>query len=114
MGNSQAIVYVKGVPAAVLTRHAQAGASHYTMQYLSEYLAKKPCYMVCYQMPPRPEPYFCDHLFPFFESILPEGENLERICRELKIDENDRFEQLLRLAGHDSIGDVTVRAMNQQ
>lgn len=109
MKDSKGIVYVKGVPAAVLIRHEQAGVRHYELQYLPEYLEATPCHTVCYQMPPRQEAYYSEHLFPFFESLLPEGENLERICRELKLDEQDRFSQLLRLAGHDTIGDVTVR-----
>lgn len=109
MKEEKVIVYVKGTPAAVLTRHSQKGSRHYELQYLPEYLEQPTCHMVCYQMPPRQEPYYSEHLFPFFESLLPEGENLERICAELKLDEQDRFSQLLRLARHDTIGDVTVQ-----
>lgn len=109
MKDQRATIYVKGIPAAVLTRHAQAGERHYELRYLPEYLAHAPCHMVCYQLPPRAEAYYSEHLFPFFESLLPEGDNLERICRELKLDEHDRFSQLLRIARHDTIGDVTVR-----
>ena len=109
MKKEKVIVYVKGTPAAVLTRHSQKGSRHYELQYLPEYLEQPTCHMVCYQMPPRQEPYYSEHLFPFFESLLPEGENLERICAELKLDEQDRFSQLLRLARHDTIGDVTVQ-----
>lgn len=109
MKEKQAIVFVKGIPAAVLIKHAQAGKQHFEMRYLNEYLERTPCHMVCYQMPPRVEPYYCEHLFPFFESLLPEGANLECICRELKLDEEDRFSQLLELARFDTIGDVTIR-----
>ncbi len=109
MKEEKVIVYVKGTPAAVLTRHSQKGSRHYELQYLPEYLEQPTCHMVCYQMPPRQEPYYSEYLFPFFESLLPEGENLERICAELKLDEQDRFSQLLRLARHDTIGDVTVQ-----
>ena len=109
MKEEKVIVYVKGTPAAVLTRHSQKGSRHYELQYLPEYLEQPTCHMVCYQMPPRQEPYYSEYLFPFFESLLPEGEKLERICAELKLDEQDRFSQLLRLARHDTIGDVTVQ-----
>lgn len=109
MKEEKVIVYVKGTPAAVLTRHSQKGSRHYELQYLPEYLEQPTCHMVCYKMPPRQEPYYSEHLFPFFESLLPEGENLERICAELKLDEQDRFSQLLRLARHDTVGDVTVQ-----
>lgn len=114
MKGKRAIVYVKGTPAAVLTRHSQAGAWHYELQYLPEYLEQPTCHTVCYQMPPRQEAYHSEHLFPFFESLLPEGENLERICDVLKLDEHDRFSQLLRLARHDTIGDVTVQEVNAE
>lgn len=114
MKGNRATIYVKGIPAAVLTRHAQAGARQYELRYLPEYLERPACRMVCYQLPPRQEAYYSEHLFPFFESLLPEGENLERICRELKLDEHDRFAQLLRLARHDTIGDVTVREVGAE
>ncbi len=109
MKEEKVIVYVKGTPAAVLTRHSQKGSRHYELRYLPEYLEQPTCHMVCYLMPPRQEPYYSEYLFPFFESLLPEGENLERICAELKLDEQDRFSQMLRLARHDTIGDVTVQ-----
>ena len=114
MKESKAIVYVKQIPAAVLVKHAQPGPQQYELQYLPEYLGAPPCHMVCYQLPPRPEPYYSEHLFPFFESLLPEGENLARVCYELRLDENDRFSQLLRLARHDTIGDVTVQELVEE
>ena len=104
-----AIVYVHDMPAAVLTKHAQPGAHRYELRYLPEYLHREQPERICYHMPPRPEPYYAEHLFPFFESLLPEGDNLEHICRVLKLDEDDRFGQLLTLACHDTIGCVTVR-----
>ena len=111
--SGRAIVYVKGEPAAVLIKHELQGDMRYEMRYLPEYLERTPCHMVCYQMPPRAEAYYSAELFPFFESLLPEGENLQRICQELKLDEDDRFAQLLRLARHDTIGDVTVHPWNE-
>lgn len=114
MTGNKAIVYVKNIPAAVLVKHCQAGASYYELQYLPEYLERTPCHTVCYQLQPRLQAYHSEHLFPFFESLLPEGENLVRICHELKLDEHDRFAQLLRLARHDTIGDVTVREIIEE
>lgn len=102
------MVYVKGEPAAVLIKHALPGDKRYEMRYLPEYLERTPCHMVCYHMPPQEAAYYSAELFPFFESLLPEGENLQRICLELKLDADDRFSQLLSLARHDTIGDVTV------
>lgn len=113
MKDSKAIVYVKNVPAAVLIKHSHPGKPSYELQYLPEYLERTPCHMVCYQMPPRAEAYRSEHLFPFFESLLPEGENLQQLCRKLKLDEHDRFAQLLQLACHDTIGDVTVQETDE-
>lgn len=113
MKDKRAIVQVKKVPAAVLIKHAQPGPRRYELQYLPEYLEHTPCPTVCYQMPPRLQPYYGEHLFPFFESLLPEGDNLLRICRELRLDEHDRFSQLLRLARYDTIGDVTVQEIQE-
>lgn len=114
MSSRKAIVYVKGVPAAVLSKHPHLGQRQYELQYLPEYLKNAPCHPVCYHLPPRPEAYYSEHLFPFFESLLPEGESLEYLCRVLKLDEQDRFSQLLRLARYDTIGDVTVREQNEE
>ncbi|MBR5330760.1 MAG: HipA N-terminal domain-containing protein [Akkermansia sp.] len=114
MSARKAIIYVKGAPAAVLSKHPQPGPQRYVLQYLPEYLKSAPCHPVCYHMPPRPEAYYSEYLFPFFESLLPEGENLAYLCRALKLDEHDRFSQLLCLAGNDTIGDVTVRRIDEE
>lgn len=108
-----ALVLVKNVPAALLTKHAQPGAQRYELRYLPEYLQRKPCHMVCYHMPPRPEPYYSEYLFPFFSNMLPEGEFLKTVCRSCKLDETDCFGQLVFLARYDSIGDVTVQEITE-
>lgn len=113
MKKREAIVYVKKVPAAVLTRYEQPGSQRYELRYLPEYLERSPCHMVCYHMRPRPEPYYGAELFPFFTSLLPEGENLQQICRTFRLDEEDYFSQLLFLAQNDTIGDVTVKEVRE-
>ena len=44
---------------------------------------------------------------PFFEGLLPEGEMLEGLLRQRKIDRNDLFAQLVAV-GADTVGAVTV------
>lgn len=48
-------------------------------------------------------------LFPFFYGLLAEGANKNLQCAILRIDENDHFTRLLRTAGEETIGAVTVR-----
>jgi HipA-like protein len=48
-------------------------------------------------------------LFPFFSGLLAEGINKDIQCRLLKIDEEDDFTRLLRTAGEDTIGAITVK-----
>ena len=114
MSTRKAIVYVKNTPAAVLCKYPQPGLQRYELQYLSDYLKTSPCHPVCYHLPPRQEPYYSEHLFPFFESLLPEGESLAYLCRALKLDEHDRFSQLLCLARYDTIGDVTLHEISEE
>ncbi|MEI7582557.1 HipA N-terminal domain-containing protein [Runella sp.] len=48
-------------------------------------------------------------LFPFFSGLLSEGINKEIQCKGLKLDENDDFGRLLRTAGTETIGAITVK-----
>jgi len=53
-------------------------------------------------------------LFSFFSGLLSEGINKDIQCRLLKIDENDDFTRLLKTAGEDTIGAITVKAITDQ
>lgn len=44
---------------------------------------------------------------PFFEGLLPEGENLEELLRSRKIDRSDLFGQLLAV-GQDTVGAASI------
>lgn len=46
---------------------------------------------------------------PFFEGLLPEGENLEELLRTLKIDRRDYLGQLLAV-GQDTVGAASIHA----
>lgn len=48
-------------------------------------------------------------LFSFFSGMLAEGINKEIQCRLLRIDEEDDFTRLLKTAGEDNIGAITVK-----
>lgn len=59
-------------------------------------------------MPVRQQVWEFDRFPPFFEGLLPEGFQLESLLRQLKIDRDDYFNQLLAV-GRDMVGAVTVR-----
>ena len=58
----------------------------------------------------RTEPYQFGGFPAFFDGLLPEGEMLEGLLRQHKIDAHDRLAQLL-VVGGDLVGAVTVEAM---
>lgn len=61
-------------------------------------------------MPVRTEPYLFNGFPAFFDGLLPEGEMLEGLLRQHKIDAKDRLAQLLAVGG-ELVGAVTVEAM---
>lgn len=59
---------------------------------------------------PKSKPYYeAPVLFSFFMGLLSEGINKEIQCRLLKIDEEDDFTRLLKTAGEDTIGAITIK-----
>ena len=64
---------------------------------------------ICLAMPKSRPEYDSPYLFPFFAGLLSEGINKEIQCRLLKIDEADDFTRLLKTAGEDTIGAITVK-----
>lgn len=51
--------------------------------------------------------------FPaFFDGLLPEGQQLEGLLRQNKIDRNDNFSQLMAV-GEDLVGAVSVKPMDE-
>ena len=82
----------------------------YRFTYDTAYLASSDASSVSLTLPLRSEPYESPVLFPFFYGLLAEGILKDTQCRTLKLDENDHFDRLLKTAGFDTIGDVTVEA----
>ena len=76
--------------------------------YDADYLADPDAPSISLTLPKRREPYTSSTLFPFFYGLLAEGVQKEIQCRQLRIDEADPFGRLLRTAGSDTIGAVTV------
>jgi len=77
-------------------------------QYRFEYRDGYPGEPVSLTMPVRQQVWDFDRFPPFFEGLLPEGFQLESLLRQLKIDRDDYFSQLLAV-GRDMVGAVTVQ-----
>jgi serine/threonine-protein kinase HipA len=60
-------------------------------------------------LPKGQQVYQRKDLFPFFFGLLAEGINKNIQCRLLRIDEDDNFTRLLKTAGEDTIGGITIK-----
>ena len=96
----RATVSVMGEPAGLLEEH---GAGRFVFRYLETYAG----HPVSLSMPVSAKELSFDRFPPFFEGLLPEGDMLEGLLRQRKIDRGDLFSQLLAV-GEDVVGAVTV------
>lgn len=96
----RARVYVCGQPAGVLEQHE---AGRCVFRYDDGYTGEP----VSLSMPVRQRQHEFEGLPPFFEGLLPEGDMLEGLLRQNKIDRDDLFSQLVAV-GADVVGAVTV------
>lgn len=101
-------VYVKGTEAGTLTENDNGS---YSFEYESSYFVNTSMPEVSLTLPKTQMKFTSDYLFPFFFSLLSEGANKEAQCRLLKIDEKDYFGQLLATTSHDTIGAITIKAI---
>jgi serine/threonine-protein kinase HipA len=76
---------------------------HYRFTYAPSYAGEP----ISLALPVQPEPYEFDRLPPAFEGLLPEGQQLEALLRQYKVDRHDLFTQLV-LVGADVVGSLTV------
>lgn len=96
----QASVYVKEELAGFLE---ETGGGDFVFRYLESYEGSP----VSLTMPVSNRIFTFDRFPPFFEGLLPEGEMLEGLLRQRKIDRYDLFSQLVAVGG-DTVGAVTV------
>lgn len=105
MDKKKAEVYYNGKLVGLLSKES----SKYYFQYTDEYLKNENNPGISLTLPKRKEPFISEYLFPFFYGLLAEGDNKKLQCRILKIDENDHFTRLLKTAGKNTIGGITVK-----
>lgn len=98
----KAKVYVKGIESGTLTELVMG------REYLFEYLEDYDGPVVSITMPIKEKVFKFSEFPPFFEGLLPEGNQLEGLLKLKKIDKNDYFSQLMAV-GSDMIGVVTVK-----
>jgi HipA-like protein len=103
---AKAGVYNNSVLAGYLEKR---GPADYHFEYESGYWANPLWPSISLTLPKTQQAYDSPMLFPFFSGLLTEGINKEIQCLLLRIDENDDFTRLLRTAGEDTIGAITVK-----
>ncbi|MEP0860266.1 MAG: HipA N-terminal domain-containing protein [Ignavibacterium sp.] len=102
----KAKVYNFGIPAGELIE-IEPGRK-YKFVYYNDYKGKP----ISLTMPVNKKEYEFDEFPPFFDGLLPEGVQLEALVRQMKIDKNDYFSQLV-CVGKDLVGSVTVEEVTQ-
>jgi HipA-like protein len=103
-------VYNNGLLAGFLEK---IDASRYVFTYTTEYFVNPNLPAISLSFPKTKQTYEGKELFPFFYGLLAEGINKDIQCRLLKIDENDDFTRLIKTAGEDTIGAITVKELTE-
>lgn len=99
----QANIFYKEILAGILTENDEG----YEFRYLPEYLSTETAKAVSLTLPLQKEPYTSPILFPFFDSLIPEGWMLDVALRSTDISILDRMSLLLTCC-KDCIGAVSV------
>jgi serine/threonine-protein kinase HipA len=86
--------------------------SGYYFKYSDDYLNDPSSKSISLTLPKHKKEFFSSNLFPFFHGLLSEGYAKTLQSRKLKIDESDYFTRLIKTAGSDTIGCVTVEEIN--
>ena len=103
---TKAEIYNNGVLAGYLEKR---GPEEYLFTYENNYWLDTSLPSISLTLPKTQQTWQSSALFPFFAGLLAEGINKDIQCRLLKIDERDDFTRLLKTAGEDTIGAITVK-----
>lgn len=102
-------IYNNGVLAGYLERDQDG---KYIFRYEDAYYNSEKTTSISLTLPKTQQTYQSDTMFSFFHGLLSEGINKDIQCRLLKIDERDDFTRLLRTAGDDTIGAITIKRID--
>jgi serine/threonine-protein kinase HipA len=81
-------------------------------QYRFDYLEHYQGGAISLTMPVSKKKFEFETFPSFFDGLLPEGQQLEGLLRQNKIDRNDNFSQLLAV-GEDLVGAVSVKPIEE-
>ena len=81
--------------------------SGYRFEYRAEYLDLADARPVSLTLQLQKTPYESRILFPFFDGLIPEGWLLRIVCKNWKLEQNDRF-GLLLVSCRDCVGAVQI------
>jgi HipA-like protein len=98
-------VYYNKTLAGILEKH---GSEDYRFIYDDNYMANATMPSISLTLPKSEKVHRSLRLFSFFVGLLSEGINKTIQCRLMRIDEEDDFTRLLKTAGEDTIGAITV------
>ena len=87
----QAVVFLRGIKAGILTEDENG----YTFEYDADYLSSANAEAVSLTLPLSDKPYRDKVLFPFFDGLIPEGWLLDIAEKNWKIDTRDRMSLLI-------------------
>lgn len=102
----QGEIWVNDILAGILTEDDNG----YRFNYRKDYLKQNNALAVSLTLPLQSEPFHSEHLFPFFDGLIPEGWLLEIAHKNWKINPRDRMGLLLATC-RDCIGNISVRAI---
>ena len=103
-------VYNNEVLAGIIEK---MNSESYVFTYMDEYYLNQNMPAISLSFPKTQQQFEAKELFPFFYGLLAEGINKDIQCRLLKIDENDDFTRLIKTAGEDTIGAITVKELTE-
>ena len=86
-------------------------AGIYLFRYSKSYLEKNSAVAISLTLPLQGDPFFSNYLFSCFTEMLSEGALKKQQCLALKIDEKDYFKRLLHTCSGDTIGAITIKAI---
>jgi serine/threonine-protein kinase HipA len=101
----KAAVFFDNTLAGYLTETDQ---KEYRFDYLEDYQGG----VISLTMPVSKRKFEFETFPAFFDGLLPEGQQLEGLLRQNKIDRNDNFSQLMAV-GEDLVGAVSVKPMDE-
>jgi serine/threonine-protein kinase HipA len=85
----------------------------YIFQYHPAYREEKGREPITLTMPVQAEPYISNHLFAFFEGLIPEGWLLDIASKNWKLNPNDRM-GLLMACCRNCIGAVSIQPIEPE